>query len=83
MYYGSTVPSSYARSFARGGITTAQPETMRVVLIGLNGTITEIGTIQVECAENGVWYTLDGRRLTGKPTMKGIYIHNGKAVVIN
>ena len=28
------------------------------------------------------WYTLDGRKLTGKPTLKGIYIFNGKKVVI-
>ena len=28
------------------------------------------------------WYTLDGRKLTGKPARKGIYIFNGKKVVI-
>ena len=28
------------------------------------------------------WYTLDGRRLQGKPTASGIYINNGKKVVI-
>ena len=28
------------------------------------------------------WYTLDGRKLTGKPALKGIYIFNGKKVVI-
>ena len=28
------------------------------------------------------WYSLDGRRLYGKPTAKGIYINNGKKVVI-
>jgi hypothetical protein len=27
------------------------------------------------------WYTIDGRKLSGKPTKKGIYIHNGRAVV--
>ena len=27
------------------------------------------------------WFTLDGQKLSGKPTQKGIYIHNGKAVV--
>ena len=27
------------------------------------------------------WFTIDGRKLSGKPTQKGIYIHNGKAVV--
>jgi len=32
--------------------------------------------------EAGAWFTLDGRKLSGKPTQKGIYIHNGKKVVI-
>ena len=27
------------------------------------------------------WYTIDGRKISGKPTKKGIYIRNGKAVV--
>ncbi len=29
-----------------------------------------------------IWYDLQGRQLQGKPTQKGIYIHNGKKVVI-
>lgn len=28
------------------------------------------------------WYTLDGRRLSGKPTTKGVYIYNNVKVVI-
>ncbi len=28
------------------------------------------------------WYSIDGRRLTGKPTQKGVYINNGKQIVI-
>jgi hypothetical protein len=28
------------------------------------------------------WYSLDGRRLSGKPTTKGVYINNGKKVAI-
>ncbi len=31
---------------------------------------------------DGVWYTLDGRRLFVKPTQKGIYISNGRKAVI-
>jgi surface protein len=27
------------------------------------------------------WFTIDGRKLNGQPTKKGIYIHNGRAVV--
>ncbi len=32
--------------------------------------------------EDGGWYTVDGRRLDGKPAQKGLYIHGGRKVVI-
>ena len=35
-----------------------------------------------ETITNNHWYTLDGRRLNGKPAAKGIYIFKGKKVVI-
>ena len=28
------------------------------------------------------WFTLDGRKLNGQPTTKGVYIHNGRKVVM-
>jgi alpha-amylase len=31
---------------------------------------------------DGVWHTLDGRRIEGQPTQKGVYIVNGRKVVI-
>ena len=31
---------------------------------------------------SNAWYTLDGRRLDGQPTAKGLYIHQGKKVAI-
>ncbi len=37
--------------------------------------------IQESKSDTG-WYTLDGRRLNGKPTTKGLYIHNGQKTVI-
>jgi autotransporter-associated beta strand protein len=30
----------------------------------------------------GVWYSLDGRKLNGQPQQKGIYIKNGKKIII-
>ena len=30
----------------------------------------------------GAWYSIDGRKLSGKPTKKGLYINNGKKVVL-
>ena len=32
--------------------------------------------------EAGAWYTLDGRRLSGKPAQSGVYVKNGKKMVI-
>ena len=32
--------------------------------------------------DNDVWFTLNGVRLNGKPTKAGIYIVNGKKVII-
>ena len=46
------------------------------------------GTTGIQQIEDGVhveksgWYTLDGRRLESAPTRKGLYINNGKKVVI-
>ena len=49
----------------------------------INGETTSIETISAEklnAAEG--WYTLDGVKLQSMPTQKGIYINNGKKVVI-
>ena len=32
--------------------------------------------------ESGDWYSIDGRRLNGMPTQKGVYIKNGKKTII-
>ncbi|MBQ7180332.1 MAG: hypothetical protein IJR87_03465, partial [Bacteroidaceae bacterium] len=32
--------------------------------------------------DSEAWYTLDGRKLEGKPTQKGIYINNGLKVTV-
>ena len=49
-----------------------------------DGTSTAINLINsgAQNNENGMWYTLQGLRLDKKPTTKGVYIHNGKKVVI-
>ena len=44
-----------------------------------NGT-TGIAGVNAD-ADNDVWYTTNGQRIN-KPTTKGIYIHNGKKVVV-
>lgn len=32
--------------------------------------------------ESSYWYTIDGRRLDAKPTKSGVYVNNGRKVVI-
>ena len=36
----------------------------------------------MEEGRDGKWYTLDGHRLSGKPTKKGLYIRNGEKRVV-
>lgn len=44
---------------------------------------TGISSIKSETRNNADgWYSIDGRRLDGKPTQRGIYINNGLKVVI-
>jgi hypothetical protein len=51
---------------------------------GFDEDVTGIKTISYVRSEmEDVWYTIDGRKLCGKPAVKGIYILNGKAVIIN
>ena len=32
--------------------------------------------------QNGVWHTIDGRRLSGKPSAKGLYIMDGNKLIV-
>lgn len=46
---------------------------------------TGIGDIPVRMVRKpdvDAWYTLDGRRLTGSPAVKGLYLHNGQKVIV-
>ena len=35
-----------------------------------------------DASPSALWYTLEGRRLTTRPTAKGVYIHRGKKIVV-
>ena len=74
---------------ARGMTRAAEeelPETIKVRLIGADGEVTAIGSLQTKTGEvtfdKDAWYSLDGRRIEGKPTVKGIYVNNGKKIVV-
>ena len=59
------------------------PSAMRVVILSANST-TGIVEMRNENEEmrNDTWHTLGGRRLQGKPSGRGMYIHNGRKEVI-
>lgn len=46
--------------------------------------IKEVKSEGVKSEKSGVegWFSLDGRRLNGRPSAKGLYIHNGRKVAI-
>lgn len=82
-YVGTSEPAP-ARGLTRGAATDDLPASITVRLVSRNGDVEAIGTLNMETGEMSFegWYTLDGVRLDGKPSTKGIYINNGRKVVI-
>ena len=60
----------------------AYPSLSRQLTLGSNTTSIEQPIRVVTNSGNDVWYTLDGRKMQGMPTQKGIYITNGKKIII-
>jgi len=58
------------------------PAPARLMIAWNYTTGIEDGKWKMEDGSNERWYTLDGRCLSGKPTTKGLYIVNGKKIVI-
>lgn len=57
--------------------------TMTSLAIGSGSGTTDIQTFEpTSKPQTDSWYTLDGRRISGQPTQKGLYIVNGKKTVI-
>jgi hypothetical protein len=75
--------SNNARALTRGATTDELPKRIVVKLVD-NGTVTSIGEIDTKTGDvtfDG-WYTIDGVRLSGKPSKSGLYINNGRKVII-
>jgi hypothetical protein len=49
-----------------------------------NGTVNGIHAVAADSAERGTagWFTLTGLKLDSKPQLPGIYINNGKKIII-
>ncbi len=84
-YAGTEAPAP-ARLLTRSASGDDLPATITVRLVSRNGETTAIGTLDTTTGEvsfdSEAWYTLDGIRLSGQPSTKGIYINNGKKVAI-
>lgn len=52
-----------------------------IVMEGLDEA-TGISNVRMQTEKADLWFTVDGRRLSGKPQQKGIYIHNGRKVTL-
>ncbi|UKK66837.1 beta strand repeat-containing protein [Prevotella communis] len=83
-YQNGIANAARRHAAASDATATELPKTLNVRLIGSDGQQTAIGTLDTQTGEVtlGNWYTLDGTPLSGKPSAKGIYINNGKKMVI-
>ena len=77
----NTDPATNAtRGSTRSG---SLPEVIEIEWVNAKGETTGIRSIDNgQWIIDNSWYSLDGRRLNGKPTTKGLYINNGRKVVI-
>ena len=84
-YVGTSAPAP-ARGMTRSASGDDLPQSITVRLVSRSGETTAIGTLDTKTGElsfdSEAWYTIDGVRLSGKPSRKGIYINNGKKIVI-
>lgn len=81
--YMEYTPTSSTRA---GSLTDEElPETIRVILVD-DGGKTDIGSLSPKTGiitfDSDAWYSLDGKRFSTQPAQKGIYVNNGKKVVI-
>ena len=75
-------PNYQAQSEPGGGSTPAPCRSLQIVVQDTETGVSRIVRDENREAQNVAWFSLDGRRLKGKPTQKGIYITNGKKVII-
>ena len=78
-YTADYMPARKAYVRIDGGAALARSLTM---VFGDEQTGITATTLTDGTKADDAWYTLDGRRLNGKPTKSGVYVNNGKKVVI-
>ena len=78
---GATIGACRAY-FKLKGLSAGDVSTTRLFFGEVEETTSLPQPLQREGSQAGAWYTLDGRKLDGKPAKKGVYINNGVKVVI-
>ena len=76
---GNTTMKAFRAYFDFYDVVEVAPEESAPVLINLDGQLTRIDQLNIDNNDDN-YYTLDGRAV--KTPGKGVYIHNGKKVVI-
>ena len=76
-----TLAANKAFLFVEGNNTPASIPFRRSIDGGEGTTSIDASLVNSE-EVNSVWYDLNGRRLQGKPSQKGVYIKNGKKIVV-
>ena len=79
-YYGATDGVAFTNKAHRAYLAVPEGTEAKATGYAFN-EVTGINDITREQVTDGVWYTIDGKRLNGEPTVKGIYVVNGKKVV--
>ena len=74
-YTGSTLYANKAYYLLEGN------NNAKALTLSFDGDATGINTVNANNVD-GAWYNLQGIQVQGKPTSKGVFIHNGKKVVV-
>lgn len=76
------------RAYFTLDLSTSGISEVRDIIMNLDEDPTSVGEIQLSpvtshLSPDNVWYDLSGRKLSGKPKTKGLYILNGKKVLVD
>ena len=80
LQYPASLPADF-KGFRAYFLLKGAAATARSFELDIDGETTAISAVSGSPADNGAVYTLDGRKVTN-PAKKGVYIVNGKKVII-
>ena len=78
VYVKTAIPVAANKAWL--SVNTGEPSA-RITLV-FDDETTKIANTNLTNITNGNWYDLNGRKLNGMPTKKGVYLFNGKKVVV-